>query len=818
MNKKQRIAITGLGAITPLGLTCQSTWDNCIAGRCGISTVKAWDTSNYKTNFAGEISDFNPLNHFSPEKARRLDRCNQLAIVAAREAVTDAGLHTDSIDTSRIGISVGTSLGGMISGQMYDRLLLTKEIRKPSYTYQYPIYVTLNEMTEAFGFLGPRSVISTACTASTIAIGQATEMIRSGKADCVLAGGVDPLAEFSFAGFNSMQNVSSQPCAPFSEPIGLNTGEGAAMLILERMDLALQRGATVYAELLGYALSADAFHQTSPDPSGRSQQRLLSEALTAGGVTKEEVDYINAHGTGTTGNDVTESRALEVFFGDTIAHIPVSSTKGALGHSLGATGAVEAVLTALAVHHGQLPPTVNFTSPRKGCALNYLPNTSQSKKVSVAVSQNFAFGGNNAALVFGHSERTATVQPKEYRAQQVVVTGLGLITPIGCGKDAFLASMQAGISGIGKIKRFTATGKAKIGAVLESFDPRTYSRAQTRKMDRLGQFTVCAAELACKDADIRVTRELSERMGLVLGSTLGPIESCKKFHREPALGIPHKANPSVFPNTVCNAAGGLAAIHLRLKGPNVMVMVGDASGLSAISYGYELIKNGAADVLICGGVEQLEPCSLDGYDAARLISPHRGKGGAEQSGPFGKSSNGMVLGEGAGFVVLESLDHARARKASIYGTITGYHSNADQPVTQGRDPEGSGMVRCMNTALEHAGISQAEIDYIAAAASSDPLIDRAEAMALLKLFKNSPPVGALASALGTSSATGSTSLCAVLLGMQSGFMPCSVSYTDSEYNLDIVSKTPRHDSIKAALINAMSLGGTNVSLVVNKDI
>ncbi len=816
-----RIAVTGLGAVTALGPTRESTWQRLIAGESGIREIHAWDTSHYKTDFAGAAQDFDPLEHFPPKVARRMDRCHQIAIAAAREAVADAGIDLERIDPGRAGIVIGSSLGGMPSWQRFDRILATTGQWRGRLVYEYPLHVCLDRLTAALGFLGPRAVTSTACTASTLSIGFSLDLLRSGQADLILTGGVDPLAEFSFAGFSSMKNVSPQACAPFSMPIGLTTGEAAGLLVVEPLERALERGAHIYAELVSHQLTADAYHPTSGDPTGGSQKRAIVEAMERSGVTPEEIDYVNAHGTGTAGNDQIESKLMTVIYGDRGCQLPISSVKGALGHTLGAAGGIEALITVLAVARDVIPPTTNFTKPRPGSNIDCVPNESRNQPVNVAITQNFAFGGNNAAIVIRKHDLDGNRAP-DFPQRRVVLSGMGLITPIGSGKDEFLAGIESGRCGVGDIKTFDTEGISPgIGATVEDFDPARFTRARTRRMDRYGQFTVCAAELAFRDAQLKVTRGNAGRIGVMVGTTLGPTASVKAFHEPMATGHPEKCNPAIFPNTVLNAGAGLAAIQLRVKGCNAALSCGQASGLSAIGHAYEHVSGGGADVVIAGGVEELDPASLRAFTAATQTPPYLGHLSDREpmSCPFDLRRSGMVMGEGAVLLAGEALESAQKRQGPIYAEILGYHICADQPVELGWDPSGEGLVRSMRTALERSEVEPGDIQLVAAGALSHPLHDRIEAKAINEVFGHrGVPVVALSSSLGGSAVLGATSLSAVLLGMQGGFLPagCDGIEADPECDLDIVSGKPRPANLETVLVNAISYGGSNVSMVVRK--
>jgi 3-oxoacyl-(acyl-carrier-protein) synthase len=301
------------------------------------------------------------------------------------------------------------------------------------------------------------------------------------------------------------------------------------------------------------------------------------------------------------------------------------------------------------------------------------------------------------------------------------------------------------------------------------------------------------------------------------------VQSCKIFHREVAAGCPQKANPAIFPNTVANAGAGLAAINLRVRGPNIAVSIGQASGLAAICQAFELVRSGAADLMIAGGTDELEPGLFEAFAASKLVAPYlrngNGFGTVELSCPFDKRRSGMVIGEGAAFAVLENLDSALARSARIYGEIAGYHVCADRPIYLGWDPSGEGLLRSMQTAMDMGGLSKDDIGYVAAASMSHPLHDKIEARALNSLFgSRGVPVSALSSIVGMSAVTGPLALSATLLGMSEGFLPSGINYEhpDPECDLDVVHDAPRPARPGAVLVNSASLGGTNVTLTLRR--
>ena len=621
------VVVTGIGLLTALGPDRESCWKHVLAGETGIDHKTPWPAKAYPTDLVGAVDDAPLLSHLSKSQRRRLDRCHQLALVAAQEALADSGLALDQVDRARSGLFLGTSLGGMLSGMSYYRSYLKKGPRAHPGLAYYPFHVCLDLLSDATGFEGARSLVATACTASTLAAGQAYEAVHRGQVDRVLLGGVDPLCEFSFAGFSAMKNVSSDKCAPFSEPIGLSLGEGAAFFLLESEEAAKARGAKIYAWLDGYALGADAYHPTAPDPSGRNQKRLLREALETGSLQPEDVDYINVHGTGTQANDICETNAIKEVFGDHAQQLAISSTKGATGHTLGAAGCVELAMTVMAVARDQVPPSANFTTPRDGCDLDYVPNQGRDRQVNHAISQNFAFGGNNAALVLSKSgSKSNGVEAVRDPDRMAVITGMGVIAPNAIGEADFCAALREGRSGLNEAaNQFHDGQRSSLAGLIRDFNPARLTRSRIRRADRIGQLSVCAADMALASARLRVGKETADRIGVYIGTDRGPAGSCESFYREIATGGLRDADPKDFPNTVLNACSGLVAVNLRLRGPNIVSTVGSASGAQAIALAAQLIEAGKADVMIVGGCDELSPSVLQGFCCRpTIVSPWPG--------------------------------------------------------------------------------------------------------------------------------------------------------------------------------------------------
>jgi 3-oxoacyl-[acyl-carrier-protein] synthase II len=408
-NGRRRVVITGLGAVTPLGNDVEAFWENLTAGKSGAAEITAFDHSPFLVHFACELKDFDPTKWIQKRTARRMDRFAQMVLAAARMAEEDSGIVIEP-ESDRIGVSVATGIGGLQSFQdCYDMLLE----RGPDRVNPFSIPAIIPNMGAAWVSMelktrGPLSSQCTACAASNMAIGEALDAIRLGRADAMLAGGTEagitPVGIGGFAAMRALSRRNADPeraSRPFdAERDGFVMGEAGAIVVLEELEHAQERGAKIYAELAGYGVSSDARHITEPDPTGRHPARAMHMAMEDAGVTPDEIDYINAHGTSTPLGDASETRVIKIALGEEKAYkTPISSTKGATGHCLGGSGAIEAIISVLAVERDVVPPTINYEVPDPECDLDYIPNESRETTVDVALSNNFGFGGHNACLV-----------------------------------------------------------------------------------------------------------------------------------------------------------------------------------------------------------------------------------------------------------------------------------------------------------------------------------------------------------------------------------------------------------------------------------
>lgn len=406
---KHRAVITGMGVVTPLGSLLNEFWNNLMEGKSGVGLVTRFDVTDLPTKVAGEINNFEPTDYVDKKECRRMDRFTQFAMAAAKLALQDSGLNLDNVDKERVGTVIGCGIGGVTSFEDQKEVLMNKGSKRIS-----PLFVPMlisnmaaGHVSIAYGFQGSSITVATACASATNAIGEALRIIQRGEADLIICGGTEaPITNLAFAGFCSMKAMSTekehpeQACRPFDKRrSGFVMGEGAGVLVLESLEHAEARGAHIYAELAGYGSTSDAHHITTPVPGGLGAVRSMRLALNDAGLEAEEVDYINAHGTGTDANDATETSAIKTLFGGHASKLAISSTKSMTGHLMGAAGAIEAIICALAIDRGGIPPTINYGEPDPECDLDYVPNHSRKQPVNVAMSNSLGFGGHNATIV-----------------------------------------------------------------------------------------------------------------------------------------------------------------------------------------------------------------------------------------------------------------------------------------------------------------------------------------------------------------------------------------------------------------------------------
>ncbi|MBD1923569.1 beta-ketoacyl-ACP synthase II [Microcoleus sp. FACHB-831] len=408
--ESKRVVVTGLGAVTPIGNTLTQYWEGLLSGKNGIAPITLFDASRHACRFAGEVKGFDPYEYMDRKEAKRMDRFAQFAVAASKQAIADAQFVINDLNAEQVGVIIGSGIGGLKVLEEQEEIYLTKG---PDRCSPFMIPMMISNMAAGLtaihtGAKGPNSCPVTACAAGSNAVGDAFRIIQRGYAQAMICGGAEAaVTHLSVAGFASARALSTRnddpahACRPFDrDRDGFVVGEGSGILILEELEHALSRGAKIYAEIIGYGMTCDAYHMTSPVPGGNGAARAMQLAMKDAEITPEQVSYINAHGTSTPANDVTETAAIKTALGESAYKVAISSTKSMTGHLLGGSGGIEAVATAMAIASDQIPPTINLENPDPGCDLDYVPKNSRAQKVDIALSNSFGFGGHNVTLAF----------------------------------------------------------------------------------------------------------------------------------------------------------------------------------------------------------------------------------------------------------------------------------------------------------------------------------------------------------------------------------------------------------------------------------
>lgn len=410
MIKKRRVVVTGMGLVTPLGIGVMPSWKALLEGKPGIGTIKTFDSSDLPVHIAGEVKDFDPALYIEPKEIKKMDRFIHFAVAASTMAMEDSGLKVIEENADRVGVIIGSGMGGLPTIEHYHKIYLEKGYRRitPFFIPMLIINLASGQVSIKFGAKGPNTAVSTACATGSHAIGDAFKIIQRGDADAMIAGGTEsvitPMAVGGFAVMKALSTRNDEPeraSRPFDrDRDGFVMGEGSGIVILESLEHARARNAKIYAEIVGYGMTSDAYHITSPAPGGEGAAACMSLALKDAGVSPDTVDYINAHGTSTKYGDELETAAIKKIFGDHAYSLCVSSTKSMMGHLLGAAGGVESVISVLSIQNDMVPPTINLENPDPECNLDYVAGTAREKRIEYALSNSFGFGGTNACLLF----------------------------------------------------------------------------------------------------------------------------------------------------------------------------------------------------------------------------------------------------------------------------------------------------------------------------------------------------------------------------------------------------------------------------------
>jgi 3-oxoacyl-[acyl-carrier-protein] synthase II len=659
---RRRIVVTGLGVICSAGKDQASFTDNLLSGASCLSQITDQRLDPFGIRYAGLIGEIDK-GDFESTVLQDCDRFVHLAAIAAREALEESGINQIG-NKLKIGLLLGTCSGPMLTIEnFYKQELAGKTEFSQDQFFKKQYYSAAHLLASYFWLTGPVMTVTTACSAFTAAVAAGSDLIKAGLLDAVLVGGADSFSATTFAGFAGLKALNQEKCAPFSRPAGLNLGEGSGFVVLEDRDAAKKRNAIIIGEILGSGLSNDAYHCSAPDPAGKGAALSMQRALQNAAVTIESISYVNAHGTGTDANDKAETKAIKRVFGDYCQSVPVSSMKAIVGHCLGAAGAVETVGTFLCAKKGVYPSTVNFSEPRDGCTLDYIPDTSRVwPQGSIFVKNNFAFGGNNASLVIGTDSDSYSPPNIELCTDPICITGIGVLSAAGVGLKSLHNAWNEKINFVKEMnseKRYISKAAQVPNFELSSID----RKISARGVDRAGILASAAASLALSQAKISdrpsARAELGFYMNLAQGSTWAESE-----HIMPLLGNQFKLDQiNAFPYIVPNSITGTVCRLLSLSGHNNTFCYGPGAGLSGLAMSWAALKNEHVPAILCGAIDELTENGLIDCYLSEV-----------------ENSEAVSVGEGAAMMLLEKSSNAALRNvaplAFVSNAVFSYNANA----------------------------------------------------------------------------------------------------------------------------------------------
>ena len=694
MLNEKRCVITGLGLVCAIGDNVDECFEAALTGRSGIADAASFDTSDCYSHKGAEVklSD-------TEMAGGKYDRTTALGIKAAGEAIKDAGIDMDSADASEIGVLLGSCIAGAACVEKYYGQKAKGEKGDYDDLKSMPASVIAGNVADYYNAGGITANIVNACAAGTLSIALAIDLIRGGKGEIFLAGGCDSFSSLAYSGFHALRALAPSDCSPFNHSDGITLGEGAGVLVVESYEHAVKRGAKIYCDVLGSGVSSDAYHITAPRPDGEGQMSVITRAVRNSGLKFTDIDYVNAHGTGTAKNDESEFLSLKTVFEDN-KDLYVSSTKSMTGHCLGAAGAIEAVITVKALTEGKLPPTTGYSEEdlkvleEKSGDINFIANKPCQKDIKYAMSNSFAFGGNNASIVFAKDPNVLNLLcPK----QSLYVTGIGIVS--------------------GEFDADTGDYIAKLDT--DTFKAYGVKSAFLRKLDRLSQLQLLSGIKALEDAGITVTEENEGIIGICIGTNDGPMTEIANFQKGIIRDGIDKGSAFAFPNTVYNAAGGYLSIATGIKGYNVTIANGFQSGLQSVCAAAGAILFGYENIMLASGTD--ECTNID--DEIYLDLGFTGEGG-------------MTLGEGSVTCVIEKDSSAAERGAKRYAKIAGFSSTRD---TSGDRTDNlrlseKALVKAIENVLDEAGMKASDVSCIYGFGNGIRKVDEFEMEVYKKIF------------------------------------------------------------------------------------
>ncbi len=651
--KYKDAAVTGLGVVTSIGTGADAFWNNLVAGVDGFGDVSVFDASNHRTSRAAEVRK-TPRTRLNRLDKGVLSRGDLFALEATRQALSQADLldaDGRAKHGERTALICATSAGGILGLESFFKHKFDETaFDAPALLTSFTLSALATNIALEFGIAGYRTTVATVCSSSGLALAAGLDVLRRGQADRVLVVGAESLCQVTHAGFNSLRSIAPDVCQPFdAKRKGLVLGEGAGAIVLERPDTTDTQPHRTLAYLAGYGLVTDVHHFTAPDPTGTAAARAMRLALDDAGKSPADIDYLNAHGTGTPLNDAAEAQGVVALFGPQPNHLTISSSKSMLGHLLGAASIVEAVATVLAMNHGACPPTAHLETPEPDLGLDLAP-VARSKPVRSALSNSFAFGGSDISVAFMDSPRQ--VSPTGDAASSVAITGVGVVSPYGMGRDALVVGLDNRASGLVSLEPLDPRRAGLRGGLVDMQPVRAaIPPARRRHLNRPAMLLRTAVREALDHADL--TPDNLTDAAMTFGTAYGCSGSVHEFYNTILSDGPRNVLPPHFILSVTNAPAALEAQKLGLSGP-VWVFVADECSFDAcLAWGADMIRHRQVDTVLVTAAEEISPAILDIHDALGFF--------------HGEAP--LHLGEGAVCLVLENEDQARKRNAAILGRV-----------------------------------------------------------------------------------------------------------------------------------------------------
>jgi len=844
--QRKRVVITGMGVLTPLGSHIDDFREALFAKQVAIKPSERFLPTFEHAN-AAEILEPLDIEGLPEEIECHLDKSALWAYKVSRDAMKQAGLLDDpkSLDG---GLIVGVSSAGteaylpLIEDRL-EEFSVTKTKISGSFASVCPIVASLLKLGGGF------ELVATACTASTNAIGIGFDRIQNGKLPFAVIAGTEPLYLPTFAGFFGLKAMRIEPCAPFSGTPGMSLGEGAGAIIIEEYEHAKARGAVMFGEIISYATSGDAYHETAPDPRADGAARAMRMALANAAIGPDNIDYINAHGTGTEANDRAETLAIKKVFSE-FPELPVSTAKAYFGHNIGSAGIIEFLACLVTLPEGKLLPTLNFSSPRSGCDLNYIPNEFMDKDVGLFMKNNYAFGGNNCSIIA--STKPGYAAPTHYAPRKVVITGVGAVSSAGFGRGAmfdnilgggiFSSTISIDSSGLDDDQKAKIAHKIKdnpqllevLAALPADADGKIELRAHNidheqlkkhlrhsndRKARKISTLALLALELALNDAGRKIRRD-GQEIGLIFGMSKGPHTAVSRFVGS-LYPDPKHVRTLDFPGSLMNAIATYCSISKGIGGYNTTLATGFNAGLGALTYGYELIRQGVQPQAIVGGADESFIAT-----STFLVGPKLNYELAEDAFQvYGRGHPGFHMGEGACMVMLEDEACARQRGARVLGRVLGYGTSNDVTYFEGEDGDGDGparmMERAIRQALAEAELAPDEVDLICGSSWGSQGSDLKELTAIGWIFGPRAADIPLVNHNGhfgfVESAAALLNLAMVLTSAEQGqLLPIAHTKEFCRDGFDFATAARPHRFSNALILGATE-GGGNYALVIGID-